>query len=393
MKKITNYWYALAFVSALIGSSNDLIAQVYPIEEVCVMNLGDGRLLFRQAKTDSLLQGQHRIIDGYRSEYLEATFKDGLYDGKYEEFKNKRKVSEGYYKAGVKDSLFRYYGYDFDKKKEIIIREVPLKDGKMNGIVKTYFNDGTIESEKGYRNGVEHGKDRLYDSKTGDCIRDFNFVDGKPEGIQKNRIIHSSRGEVSQYWEQSFYANGLREGDFTQIFTDGSARTLGKYKGGKKTGQWLVFNENGDTLSLNTYENGMLNGESISYSKGVREKIYHYRNDKKDGLCTDMNLSLGIPRKQAMYKEGRQHGEEKQFVVSARESETLYLLATTTYVNGRKDGPYTEEYLSVFTEKGEKKFKSKANGLKEKGQYKNDRRVGHWVKYDLKGKVEREWDE
>lgn len=393
MKKITNYSCALAFVCAFVGSGNGLMAQVFPIKEISVINMGDGRLLFKQAKTDSLLQGQQRIVDENRSEYLEATFKDGLYDGKYEEFKNKRKVSEGYYKAGVKDSLFRDYGYDFDKKTEIILREIPLKDGKMSGIVKTYFNDGTIKSEKGYRDGVEHGIDRIYDSKTGDCIQDFNFVDGKPDGIQKNRIIHSSQGEVAQYWEQSFYVKGLREGDFTQLFTDGSARTLGKYKDGKKTGQWLVFNENGDTLSFNTYENGLLNGESIFYSNGVREKIYHYRNDKKDGLCTDMNLSLGIPRKQVMYKEGRQHGEEKQFVISARGDETLYLLATTTYINGRRNGLYTEEYLNVFTEKGEKKFKSKANGLKEKGQYKNDKRVGHWVKYDLKGKVEREWDE
>lgn len=130
----------------------------------------------------------------------------------------------------------------------------------------------------------------------------------------------------------------------------------------------------------------MLNGESITFANNVREKIYHYRNDQKDGLCTDINLTLGIPSKQVMYREGKQNGEEKQFVISAWGDETLYLVATTTYINGRKEGPYIEEYISVFTEKGEKRFKSKANGLKEKGQFKNGRRVGQWVKYDLKEK-------
>lgn len=88
MKRIFNYWCALALICMLGGSSTRLLAQVYPIEEISIINTGDGRLLFRQAKTNSLLQGQHCILDGYHSEYLEAFFKDGLYDGKYEEFKN-----------------------------------------------------------------------------------------------------------------------------------------------------------------------------------------------------------------------------------------------------------------------------------------------------------------
>ena len=68
----------------------NVVAQekVYQIEEVSVINYGDGRLLFRQQNDDKTpLQGEHRIIDGYHSEYLIANFKDGMYDGLYRHFK------------------------------------------------------------------------------------------------------------------------------------------------------------------------------------------------------------------------------------------------------------------------------------------------------------------
>ena len=52
--------------------------KVYQIDEVSVINYGDGRLLFRQLNDDKTpLQGEHRIIDGYHSEYLLATLKTG----------------------------------------------------------------------------------------------------------------------------------------------------------------------------------------------------------------------------------------------------------------------------------------------------------------------------
>lgn len=63
--------------------------KVYQIDEVSVINYGDGRLLFRQANDEKApLNGEHRLIDGYRSEYILAEFKDGMYNGKYQRFKN-----------------------------------------------------------------------------------------------------------------------------------------------------------------------------------------------------------------------------------------------------------------------------------------------------------------
>jgi hypothetical protein len=48
----------------------DLSAQKeFNIEQITSINLGDGRYLFRTLKDEKLLDGEHRIIDGYHSEY------------------------------------------------------------------------------------------------------------------------------------------------------------------------------------------------------------------------------------------------------------------------------------------------------------------------------------
>lgn len=78
----------LAFLCGVIALNIGGSREVYQIDEVSVINYGDGRLLFRQLNDDKTpLQGEHRIIDGYHSEYLLANFKDGMFDGLYRHFK------------------------------------------------------------------------------------------------------------------------------------------------------------------------------------------------------------------------------------------------------------------------------------------------------------------
>lgn len=74
----------------------------YQIEQVSAINMGDGRILFRDLKTDKPLDGEHRIIDDYHSAYILADFKEGLYNGKYEEHEYNKLICEGAYKEGRK---------------------------------------------------------------------------------------------------------------------------------------------------------------------------------------------------------------------------------------------------------------------------------------------------
>lgn len=55
------------------------------------------------------MNGEFRIIDGYRSQYVQAEFKEGMFDGKYQEYSRNALRREGSYKEGRKNGLFREY--------------------------------------------------------------------------------------------------------------------------------------------------------------------------------------------------------------------------------------------------------------------------------------------
>ena len=57
-----------------------------------------------------------------------------------------------------------------------------MQQGKIDGTVKTYFRNGKIETEKEYRQSVESGRERRFDSKTGEQIFESHYIDGKKEG-------------------------------------------------------------------------------------------------------------------------------------------------------------------------------------------------------------------
>lgn len=103
MKHISNFlrsksWNVFLFLYLALP----LFAQKeYKIDQVSVVNVGDGRLLFQELKTEKALNGEHRIIDGYHSAYVLASFKDGFYDGGYKEYVDNILITEGSYKEGA----------------------------------------------------------------------------------------------------------------------------------------------------------------------------------------------------------------------------------------------------------------------------------------------------
>lgn len=354
----------------LLCISLPLFAQKdYKVEQVSAINVGDGRILFRDLKTEEPLNGEHRIIDGYRSAYLLASFKDGFYDGAYKEYLNNVLVTEGSYKEGKKHGLFKINSKFDGKLKE----EKSYKEGKLDGTSKTYFNDGKVETEKSYRMGKEDGKHLSYDFD-GTLRMDHNYKDGRQVGKQYTFFKGTRELYETVYYNEA----GLKEGEYSSMFTFGAPYELGSYKNGQKNGRWTKFAESGDTLLIETYLNGKEDGLRVLFSTGTgtREKEYCMKNDRKDGLYREYNPSNGELKYEATYKLGRLHGKERRLIVSNR----FDYWEITTYENGRQNGPYEARYV-------------KNDKLRECGEYKNGRRIGRWKRYDMDGKLEKEWEE
>lgn len=340
----------------------------YPIEQVSVINVGDGRFLYRDLKTDKPLDGDRRIIDGYHSAYIQAEFKDGFYNGKYAEYEYNKLRCEGTYRNGHKEGTFKFYDSEGRVKEE-----KPYKDGKLDGVHRTFYTSGQLEREVNYKNGRQDGKDLYYDYD-GTLRREHNYRDGRQVGKQYSFIQGSH-----EYYETSYYnEQGLQDGEYTEVYTFGQPRLTGHFANGQKDGVWTEIAESGDTLYIATHRAGREEGLQVRFSRqtGTRTKEYYMKGDRPDGLYREYNPNNGELIYEATYQYGRLHGKERRLVLDNRYD----YWETSTYVNGRQTGPFESRYV-------------KTDSVREVGEYRNGHRIGRWKLYDIDGRLEKEWEE
>ena len=221
--------------------------KVYQIEEITVINYGDGRMLFRLNNEEKTpLNGSHRLIDGYHSEYILADFKDGMYHGDYRHFKENKLLEECRYKEGNRDGSYKcYYGDG-----QTVQSERTFIDGKVDGVSRTYHSNGKVETEKVYKLGIEDGYDRRYGSD-GTLTLDECYKDGKRDG-KWTQHLSSNLGDIVRI---SFYKKGLPDGQWSETWKDGKPRSKSSYKDGKKEGLWIRYGKSGKPEKSTTYKN------------------------------------------------------------------------------------------------------------------------------------------
>lgn len=279
--------------------------KVYQIDEVSVINYGDGRLLFRQQNEEKApLQGEHRIIDGYHSEYLIANFKDGMFDGLYRHYKNNMLIEESTYKNGNLDG----YRKAFYPDGKTLAQESTFIDGKMNGIIKSYYQNGQVETEVSYKMGVQDGPDRRY-SEDGKLLLDTYYKDGLPDG---NWVEHITSNKGDYTCRRSF-KNGKMTGEYSRIWASGKPREKGTYKDGKKEGVWTEYRDDGTPSVSTTYKADEKTGEEKHYfTNGKVETSRNFLNGKRDGISREY-YSNGKLKLERTYKANKEEGPYKRF--------------------------------------------------------------------------------
>lgn len=143
------------------------------------------------------------------------------YTGKEMQFKNH--MRELYYADGAPFTGTAAY-YD-DKHK--LAYAYPYVDGKLNGILRTYFDNGQVRRETPAVNGQEQGPGTVY-HENGRVAETRNFMDGQLHGIAKT---YDAKGNLT-----------------SEI----------PYVHGQYHGEWKRYNSKGQIWSLDIYENGKL---------------------------------------------------------------------------------------------------------------------------------------
>ena len=162
------------------------------------------------------------------------------------------KKSPTYYSE---DGLFNGVMYDVNPK-GVLVLESTIKDGKLNGLYKEWYENGELKIELNYINGV-------FDGLVVDDTYDVKFD-----------------GNVSSY------NNKLLNGDVVIFYPNQNVQMFSEFKNGIPIGKTKLWYENGELWMEGNVINGLLVDGIVRmfYWNGQLEMEENYKNNVLDGL-------------------------------------------------------------------------------------------------------------
>jgi len=343
------------------------------------------------------------------------------------------------YVDGKKDGLSREYDREgniitlFEYNNDFLISRSRINRTDAAGLKQgewlDFYPDGSIKSEKNYRDDLLHGYYKEYDDRgkllvtllydsgkvTGTDLDNSAEIDirnkyddsGKlvssgpfkedipvgihrdynPDGSIKNARIYNDNGVLIS--EGIVDAEGNRNGLWKDFSAGGVLVAEGSYNANRRTGAWQFYNAAGRLEQAGSYSNGRIDGTwRWYYPDGELLREEDYYQGKRDGSYTEYSRTGEIIA-QGAYADGERNGvwkvttgdntEEGEYLLGLRNGEwkSWYpdgkLRFKGEYKQGNPDGHHV-----LYFENGRPK---------EDRYYKNGFRTKSWKKYNELGEV------
>lgn len=318
-----------------------------------------------------------------------------------------------------------------------------LRDGKPDGIWKTYYESGKLKS-LGKRTNFLLDSTWVFFAESGDTTLIVNYQRDLKNGprftfseieilmepfVNDVRSGEGKRMDRKRHVLQTMnFVNGFEEGISPVFDTTGLLREIVTYRRGfvmtrealnrydregKKHGYWKTFF---DDWSLHTecyYRHGLRDGFYKEYDeKGNLKKITKYVNDVEQVFEPDMKPLIvqyeyypdGKVRREASFRDGKREGVWREFdeegnVVSSQTYKRGGLVSEGIVgIDGKRRGDYKEFYSDstlraegLFIDglrSGEWKFYYKNGKIQEIGTYREGEPDGAWTWYYDNGQVQ-----
>jgi antitoxin component YwqK of YwqJK toxin-antitoxin module len=262
--------------------------------------------------------------------YLSSESPDSLVGYSIFYFDNGKKSFEGKVGNSRQDSVWRYYHRNGQKWSEILYdegrmievffnrdstgKDLPngtLKSG--NGGYTSYFEDGKVQFEGNYRNGLLEGKCIEWDQEGRKS--EGSYTEGKKEGCWVINKMDSSS------WEAGYYHNGYKQGKWTSHSIDGTDNIY-SYRDGILDPKTTIIHPDGrkfDYLEISD------NLAEVTEWYQTGEKAYqgHFRDKERDGKWVFWDRS-GNKSEEAQFSYGKRQGVSVIFFSDGDRQEGLY---------------------------------------------------------------------
>ena len=151
----------------------------------------------------------------------------------------------------LKNGMWVGHYSEFDDK-GVLQAEKNFISGSLDGISKTYFENGKIYELGSYVKGIRQGKWKLY-YRNGNLRSQGMFEDGYRSGIW------TYYNENESLFMRGPHVKNLKSGLWETFHKDGSIKGKGEFKSGLKQGNWTMYEINGklDQDLSGTYDKGV----------------------------------------------------------------------------------------------------------------------------------------
>lgn len=271
-----------------------------------------------------------------------------------------------------------------------------LKDGKFDGDIIVYYENGLIKKQGKMLNGMGNGKFIEY-YENGNIMAEYSLKSDKKEGslktyfengqlsVQGNYVNDSFNGLVKEYNEDGTLSseyimkNGVLEGTMV-LYKEGVKSEEFMLNNGIKNGPYIsyYYDEEGELYMKENgnYINDKKNGlwQTFQITNGVEERIEYinYKDDIKDGDFKEYNnqfIEIGT------YKNGVLTGSYKKLLIASiyDGDDTLHLrpispvLCEGTFCDGLEQGKWTYYFLGTTS---------------QEGNYEHGKKTGIWKAYN-----------
>ncbi|NDB94870.1 MAG: toxin-antitoxin system YwqK family antitoxin [Verrucomicrobia bacterium] len=143
--------------------------------------------------------------------------------------------------------------------------ESEFREGRMDGVHRSWYSNGQIESEARFERGVRDGWARLW-SRDGRLLQEAHFENGLADG-RTTEWYPNGKMQRRTSWQE-----GKREGSVETWFESGNKKGIGNFSRGKRDGAFVVWWENGKKRQESNYQMGVPNGWWVEWDEDGETK-------------------------------------------------------------------------------------------------------------------------